>query len=859
MKRNGKAAQLVRNVESALLSRHALLQALLDPSGRDIDKECGYPLTITKEQYRQMYDRMGVARRVVACLPEECWALDPDVYETEDPHETEFEQAWSLLLQKFNIYHYLHRIDELSGIGQYGILLIGIDDGLPLDQPVEGVEDWEEDSPTKGEHNLLYLRAFDESVLTVKERETDISSPRYSQPTIYTVNFQDVSATSLQATEIVTRDVHWTRAIHVADGRVVSEVYGTPRMQVVYNRLLDIRKILSGSAEMFWKGAFPGFSFEVNPELADQGIQIDATAMREEFEAYTNGLQRYLALTGLSAKSLAPQVVDPSGHLEAHLREIAVALSIPFRILFGSEQAQLASSQDARTWTKRVRRRQTKYVEPNIIRPFVNRLVAMGILPKPAELLVDWPDLAAPSEADKAQVATVQTQALAAYVGGGVDQLIQPASYLTQIMGMDQNQVDEILQESQAEEPLPEVDENGNPIQMPGGGAEMETGAVAPGAGMPVAFNGAQVQAAAQIIKDVAAGEMPRESGIGQLEVFFNLTPEQAERVMGTAGTNVPVKANPGLEEEEPPVPPKGKPTTLSAGGPPRPFAIDNFDPNQPRDEQGRWVDEGGGELVRDEKGRITLAGGKPLPPHLSKIRIPPAWTNVRVNLDPNADLLVKGTDAKGRVQPIYAESHHARQAQAKFERVKLLDQLDRKVESKINKDKSDEAAVLRLVRHTGIRPGSDADTGAEKQAYGATTLEGRHVKKGGAELHFVGKKGVDLKIPVKDPELVKELKARAERAGPKGKLFDTDDSKLRSYVKSIVDRDFKPKDFRTLKATRMAMDLVERGAVPKTDKEYKRAVKDVAKKVSTALGNTPSIALKSYINPAVFTKWRKV
>lgn len=58
-------------------------------------------------------------------------------------------------------------------------------------------------------------------------------------------------------------------------------------------------------------------------------------------------------------------------------------------------------------------------------------------------------------------------------------------------------------------------------------------------------LNGAQVTAATAIVQSVAAGEMPRDAGIGQLEVLFNLSTEQAERIMGSAGTSTPTTPNP--------------------------------------------------------------------------------------------------------------------------------------------------------------------------------------------------------------------------------------------------------------------------------------------------------------------------
>lgn len=49
-------------------------------------------------------------------------------------------------------------------------------------------------------------------------------------------------------------------------------------------------------------------------------------------------------------------------------------------------------------------------------------------------------------------------------------------------------------------------------------------------------LNGAQVSAATAIVQSVAEGLIPRDSGIGQLMVLFNLTVEQAEQVMGSVG-----------------------------------------------------------------------------------------------------------------------------------------------------------------------------------------------------------------------------------------------------------------------------------------------------------------------------------
>lgn len=58
-------------------------------------------------------------------------------------------------------------------------------------------------------------------------------------------------------------------------------------------------------------------------------------------------------------------------------------------------------------------------------------------------------------------------------------------------------------------------------------------------------LNGAQITAATAIVTAVSKGEIPRDAGIGQLTILFNLTNEQAESIMGTAGTSTPTTPNP--------------------------------------------------------------------------------------------------------------------------------------------------------------------------------------------------------------------------------------------------------------------------------------------------------------------------
>jgi DNA topoisomerase I len=276
---------------------------------------------------------------------------------------------------------------------------------------------------------------------------------------------------------------------------------------------------------------------------------------------------------------------------------------------------------------------------------------------------------------------------------------------------------------------------------------------------------------------------------------------------------------------------------------------------------------EGFEPLERAEKS-FTLPGGGKLPSHIANLKIPPAWQNVRYNPEPKGDLLVSGSDAKGRPVAMYSERFMQSQAAAKFKRIERLAPkfnsiMEKNKNLQNSKDPStrDLASALSLIMHTGIRPGSETDTGAEKQAYGATTLKGEHVttdKDGNTVLQFVGKKGKDLSIPVTDPAIAKDLQQRAKQSGPDQQIFPNAHSRhLLSHVQKLAGASFKTKDFRTLLGTKIAAAEVANMPVPKSAAEYKKYATAVAKKVSETLGNTPAIALASYIAPSVFADWK--
>lgn len=369
------------------ISRTNLMARLSDPR-RNLAHECGYPeVEPDAAGYQDLYERSEIAARVVQSLPRECWALPPCIYEDEDADVvTPFEQSWDGLGRQLRgqfgwhkeeagsaIWGILRRADEESRIGRYGGILYGIDDGLPLDVPAAFMP-----GPT-ATRKLLYLRTFSEVNATVETWDDDEQSPRFGQPLTYTLRLAD-PRTGQYAGSMASRTqrVHWTRFLHVPADDDVSA------MRLVLRRLLDLEKLYAGSAEMYWQGALPGWQFKANPKLDPSQVDFDPQQLKDGWEEYVNSMQRVFGVIGGELASLAPQVVDPRPQINAQLQAISVALQMPQRKLMGSERGELSSTQDEDDWGVIIRGRKAGHCTSRLAVPFVDRCIALGLLPVPA-------------------------------------------------------------------------------------------------------------------------------------------------------------------------------------------------------------------------------------------------------------------------------------------------------------------------------------------------------------------------------------------------------------------------------------------------------------------------------------------
>lgn len=260
------------------------------------------------------------------------------------------------------------------------------------------------------------------------------------------------------------------------------------------------------------------------------------------------------------------------------------------------------------------------------------------------------------------------------------------------------------------------------------------------------------------------------------------------------------------------------------------------------------------GTEVKEEK---TLA-------RIRRLRIPPAWRDVRIARGDSSPLQAVGVDKKGRTQYLYHSRFRAQREEEKFRRVvefgESLPQLRRKVRADLKRSELDRervlAAIVRLIDQGFFRVGNEKSARSE-MTYGLTTIRGNHVKVSGNVVLFdyIGKWKKKHKRAIEDPEVARIVRAFKKRNHDE--LFpNVSDRHVNDYIQSIIGNTFTAKDFRTWAGTLLcSIGLAIEGQAP-SKSERKRKIKRAVVATAGQLGNTPAVCRKSYVCPRILDEY---
>jgi hypothetical protein len=242
---------------------------------------------------------------------------------------------------------------------------------------------------------VLYLQAYSQESAQIQRISSDASSPQYMLPEMYTISpFKQaadliVGNVSLPSTSF---EAHYSRILHLAENTLENEVFGSPRLERVYNDLDDLLKVSGGTAENYWLTANRGMQVDIDKDMELDAE--DAKNLSDELDEYVHQLRRVLRTRGVKINNLGSDVPNPEQTFNMLIALLAGATGIPRRILIGAEAGQLASEQDRANWAERVELRRTELGEPKVIYPLIGRLTSLGVLPSSDSLkiTVTWPD-----------------------------------------------------------------------------------------------------------------------------------------------------------------------------------------------------------------------------------------------------------------------------------------------------------------------------------------------------------------------------------------------------------------------------------------------------------------------------------
>ena len=264
----------------------------------------------------------------------------------------------------------------------------------------------------------------------------------------------------------------------------------------------------------------------------------------------------------------------------------------------------------------------------------------------------------------------------------------------------------------------------------------------------------------------------------------------------------------------------------------------------------GYWDAEGKRITDRDEIDRLNAVG------------LPPAYRDAWFSPKPNGHIQAVGWDERGRKQYRYHPDFRAAREAEKYDRCaafgETLPRLRARVEADLKtRQHSKErtvAAIVKLLDIGYLRVGNE-DYAKANKSFGATTLRDRHadIRGNTLKLRYRAKSGKMRTLAITDGSLARFVKKCQDLPGQQlfqyingdGEPHGVTSTDVNDYIRDATGDDFTAKHFRTWGASVIAFE-----ALAAADKDI--GLKTMLEPVTEALGNTPAIARKSYVHPAL-------
>jgi len=255
----------------------------------------------------------------------------------------------------------------------------------------------------------------------------------------------------------------------------------------------------------------------------------------------------------------------------------------------------------------------------------------------------------------------------------------------------------------------------------------------------------------------------------------------------------------------------------------------------------------------------------------IKSLKIPPAYTNVKISSNSSSKIQAIGIDTKKRKQYLYHKNHTKKQSKIKFNDLIIFGKKIKRIRKDINNNiykcsknknflKNKDCVIsiiLYLIDNCNFR------VGCEKykklyNTYGVTTLNKSHFKfnKKSVYINFIGKKGIINKTKINNYNVCAILKILCH-SNKEFLFYYTDDNEntyritekhinlfLKKYHKNIT-----VKMFRTWNSNYILLKELLNYSIPKTETEARKNISTSIKKAASKLHHSSNVSKKSYVN----------
>ena len=250
----------------------------------------------------------------------------------------------------------------------------------------------------------------------------------------------------------------------------------------------------------------------------------------------------------------------------------------------------------------------------------------------------------------------------------------------------------------------------------------------------------------------------------------------------------------------------------------------------------------------------------------IGSLAIPPAWKDVWIAADANSHLQATGIDSRGRKQYRYHPAWRHDRDELKFIDMEAFGRVQPQLRVRVSRALTDDAELshrrvlglsLRLLDVGLFRVGSDRYA-RDNRHYGLTTLLSNQVaiRHGRAVFDYTGKSGRRQRLSVTDPEAIAVLTTLRRRRGGPAELLAFRGSRgwtrihredVNNFLRVEAAGPFSAKEYRTWNAT-----VIAAVALATERPRASRAAAVASRAAAAALGNTPTVARQSYIDPRI-------